>query len=199
VCAQDFGLPPLGFGVARIHPVQVGGKDAGFVAACTRPNFHDHVLLVVGVLGEQQKAHLSEQGVQFLLDADNLLFGQLAHLLLVLELLQLAGVGQFLLEGLIAAIDLYQFLEFGLFLGILGHGDMIGRHLRIGHDVVQFFVSIFNQFNFVQHTPPGAANRVFPSYVKRMLASRQQPVETATAAMWVGDGPGSDETAWNSP
>ena len=50
----DFHLPALRFRVARVHAEDLGGEERGFVAARAGADFEHHVLLVVGVLGQQQ-------------------------------------------------------------------------------------------------------------------------------------------------
>ncbi len=90
----------MALGEAGIHPKQISRKQARLLAAGPRSNLDDHVLLVVGVLGQQ---HDSE----FILEAGDLLFEvvelelrKLAHL--VVETLgeHLLGIGE-LLPGLL--------------------------------------------------------------------------------------------------
>jgi tryptophan synthase beta subunit len=45
-------------GKARIHAENLGGKQRRLVAARARANFQNHVLLVVGILGQQQHLDL---------------------------------------------------------------------------------------------------------------------------------------------
>ena len=47
---------PLRSAQAGVHPEEVGGEEAGFLAPGAGPNLQDDVLVVVGVLGQQQEA-----------------------------------------------------------------------------------------------------------------------------------------------
>ena len=102
----------------------------------------------------------------------DLLLGQLAHVGVVFQFDQFLGVIQFPLQGLILAIGLYQLLDLGLLLSVLGDLDVIGYHLRIGHQLVQFFVPFFYQFYLVKHTPTSHCESYAPSYGKTRGASR---------------------------
>ena len=55
---QNFHFPLLRLRVARIHAEQLAREQRRFIAAGARANFHDHVLLVVGVLRQQQEFQL---------------------------------------------------------------------------------------------------------------------------------------------
>jgi hypothetical protein len=51
---EHFDLPAPGFGVAVVHAEHLVGEQGGLVAAGTGADFKDDVLLVVGILGQQQ-------------------------------------------------------------------------------------------------------------------------------------------------
>ena len=53
VGVDNLRLPPLALGVPRVGLEQVGGEQAGLVAAGAGPDLHDHVLGVVGIAGHQ--------------------------------------------------------------------------------------------------------------------------------------------------
>ena len=50
---HDFDFPTLVHGVTGIRTVEIGGEDTGLGPAGARPNLHNHIPLVVGVLGEK--------------------------------------------------------------------------------------------------------------------------------------------------
>ena len=56
--SSDFHLPALRFGVARVHAEDLGGEQRGLVAAGAGADFEHDVLLVVGILGQQQDLQL---------------------------------------------------------------------------------------------------------------------------------------------
>ena len=49
VGVDDLGLPALALGVARVHSVQIGGKERGLLPAGAGAYFDDRVLFVVGI------------------------------------------------------------------------------------------------------------------------------------------------------
>src|ERR671918_2377271 len=53
VRGQNLRLEPSRLRVARVHAIEVGGEQAGFVTPGSRPNLDDHVAVVVGILREQ--------------------------------------------------------------------------------------------------------------------------------------------------
>ena len=54
VGAQHLQLPALALGVAGVHVEQVLGEEVGLLAALGPPDLDDHVLVVVGVAGQEQ-------------------------------------------------------------------------------------------------------------------------------------------------
>ncbi len=57
---------PFFFRVHTVHAVKIGGKQRRFLAACPAPDFHDHILFVVGILRQKQEFQLFFQpGKQF--------------------------------------------------------------------------------------------------------------------------------------
>jgi hypothetical protein len=82
----------LTFGVARVHPEQVAGKQRGLVAAGAGANLEEDVLLVVGVLRNEQDLQLPQQHLAPGGERLQFLFGELAHL-------RVAALGQFLSSG----------------------------------------------------------------------------------------------------
>ena len=52
-------LPALALGVARVHAIEVAGEERRLVAARAAADFDDDVLLVVGILGQQQHLELA--------------------------------------------------------------------------------------------------------------------------------------------
>jgi len=73
---DDFHLPALRFGIARIHPEQIAGKQTGFIAAGSRADFQKDVFVVVGVFGQQQDLDFFFQRGKLLLQLGHFLFGQ---------------------------------------------------------------------------------------------------------------------------
>ena len=53
-----FHFPAARFGEARVHAEDFGREQGGLIAARAGADFEDHVLLVVGILGQQQDLQL---------------------------------------------------------------------------------------------------------------------------------------------
>jgi hypothetical protein len=61
VGGQHLLLPAHAVGVAGVHVEQVLGEEVGLLAPLGPPDLDDHVLVVVGVLGQQQQPQLRLQ------------------------------------------------------------------------------------------------------------------------------------------
>ena len=70
---MHFDLPALLLGEARVHAEDFGGKERGLVAAGAGADFEDDVLLVVGILGQQQHLELFFEGRRARLERGDLL------------------------------------------------------------------------------------------------------------------------------
>ena len=55
VQVQHLGPPAQPLDVHGVHPVEAAGKEGGLLAAGPGPYLDDDVLLVVGILGEEQQ------------------------------------------------------------------------------------------------------------------------------------------------
>ena len=73
-------LPALALGEAAVHAEQLAGKERRLVAAGAGADFEQDVLLVVGILRQQQDAHLLEQRRLPRLEILQLLPGERGHL-----------------------------------------------------------------------------------------------------------------------
>ena len=71
---HGFHLPAAAFRIVHIHPVKLCRKQGSLVSACTRTDLHDNVLVIVGVLGQQQDLQLRLQLLDALLGIRQFLF-----------------------------------------------------------------------------------------------------------------------------
>ncbi len=55
---EDFDLPAVLLGEAEVHAEDLGDEERGFIAAGAGAELEDDVLLVVGVLGQEQDLQL---------------------------------------------------------------------------------------------------------------------------------------------
>ena len=123
-------LKAAALGVAREHPVEVGGEQAGLLAASARTDLDDHVLVVVGIgLDHRQPDLLLELGEPVLGGAEHL-----AHLRVVAvlgeQLTRARGV-----VGHAAPLDgeLVRGLELAVGAPDLGVAALVADHLRVRH------------------------------------------------------------------
>ena len=96
----DLELPALRFGVMGIHTEKVAGKDGRLVAAGTAANFHDGVLGIVRIGGNQQQTDALLHFRQLRLNLGNLLPRHLLQLVILLieqDILRRGKVRQHLL------------------------------------------------------------------------------------------------------
>ena len=127
---------PLRGGVALVHAEQVAGKQRRLVAAGAGADFEDGVLLVGGVLGQQQYLDFLPQRLDALLDAGQVCLGQRPHLgvgALVGE--HRLEVGEFAFRPEKLPDPGRDVLKIGIFGSQLDIGFRVrpGRHLRFEH------------------------------------------------------------------
>ena len=60
---HDLELPALPLGEARVHPIEIAGEERRLFAARAAADFDDDVLLVVGILGQEQHLELADQPI----------------------------------------------------------------------------------------------------------------------------------------
>ena len=77
---ENFHLPALAFGIARVHAENVGREQGRFVTAGARSNFQDHILFIVGIAGNQKQFEVGIGLLKLGLQSFNLDPSQLAHL-----------------------------------------------------------------------------------------------------------------------
>ena len=145
-------------GIHGVHPQQVGGKQRALLAADAGPDFQHHVLVVVGVTGQQQ-------ALQFILQPLPLRLG--GGQLLLAQLLQL-GVGQHFRGGGhiglrpgVGPVCLHHRRQLLLFAAQLRHGRPVAVHRRVGELALHLGQTLGDLFQLIQHgrSPDTAARR----------------------------------------
>ena len=81
-------LPAVALGIHGVHPHQRMGKQRCLLAAGTAPDLHDDILVVVGILGQQQDLQLLAGAVDLLLALPVLLLDDLPEIPVQTALLQ---------------------------------------------------------------------------------------------------------------
>jgi hypothetical protein len=108
---DHFHLPALRRGIALIHPEQVAREDRRLVAAGSGAHFENRVLVVGGILGQQQDADVMLHLLDLCVEVRPLGFRHVRHLAARLD-----HVGQ------VAA----------LVIGLLQHPRRLGCGLQVG-------------------------------------------------------------------
>ena len=94
VKAHDLGRVAVTFGVAQVHPEELGGEQGGLLAAGTGPDLEDHVAVVGGITGQEEDLELLDEPGFVGLEPVDLLAGHGPHLLVALAVPELAGAQQ---------------------------------------------------------------------------------------------------------
>ena len=148
---QDFDLPALLLGEARVHAEDLGGEERGLVAAGAGADFEDDVLLVVRILGQQQhlqfffdrrQARLRARSSSSCGHGANVGIGFGEHGL---------RVGDALLRPLVVAEPVHDRLQVAVLLGDLLIFFVIVDDLVGGHLAAQLFVAGGNLFQAFKH------------------------------------------------
>ncbi len=143
---QHFHLPALRFGIALVHAEDLGREQRGFVAAGAGADFQDDVLLVVGILGQQQDLQLFLDLRDALLQLAQFLLGIGEHFGIGLVRGQRFALLDAARQVFVLAILLDHGLQFAVRLGSLLIALRVGDDLRRGQRLVQLFVFGFDLF-----------------------------------------------------
>ena len=129
---QDLRLPAHALRVPAVHLEQVGRPQRGLVAPRPRPDLHDHVLLVVGVRGNQQLLHPAPQLGGPELGLGGLLARVGGHL--GVSIVPGHGSGLLRLAGrlLVLTVGQHDLAQLGELLAQPAEAVRVGRHLRGG-------------------------------------------------------------------
>src|SRR5215469_5192863 len=99
--AEHLRAEAPGFGIARLHAVEIAGEDRGLVAAGSGPHLEEDVALIARIAGQQQLAQLELFGLERARQERELLAAESAHAGISV-CLQLARRLQITLESLVA-------------------------------------------------------------------------------------------------
>ena len=147
---QDLDPPPLPLGVARVHAEELGGEEAGLVAAGAGADLEDRVPLVVRVLRDQEaterRVHLFETG----LERGQLGARELAEVG-VLTARELAVVFDLLRQALARAPAENGLLELRALLGDLRELTTVRDHARVGDQTLELLVAPLDLRQPIEH------------------------------------------------
>jgi hypothetical protein len=151
VSVDDLGRPMMSFGIAGVHPEKVRREEGGLVAAGATPNLDDDVAFVIRVARHEQLAKLGQKRIGTRLELGNLLPSQLVHRLVLVELQQVARVGQLALQLLVRLISFDDLVEVGAFARQLLQALWIGKDVGQRHLLRQLVVALGDSFKSLDH------------------------------------------------
>ena len=122
--------PATDLGVSQVHAQEVGGEEGGLGATGPGPHLQEDVTLIVGVRWDQQALQLGFQGGAPLPGRVHFFPGQPGHLRIGEHGL---GVGEVLLDGLVAVEAAGHGLELGVFLAQGAEPGLVPLDLGFRH------------------------------------------------------------------
>ena len=133
VGVDHLDLPPPLLGIARVHPEEVVGEESSLIPSRPGPHLHDHVLVVVGVLGKQRQAQLVLELALARFERLHLLPGEGGHLGIGGVPRHASHVDELVDDAAVLPAHRHQVLERGILLRNLLEAEMVRRHLGSAH------------------------------------------------------------------
>ncbi len=123
--------PALALRIMHIHTVNFRGKQSRFIPARTCADFHNHVFIVIGVLGQKQYFQLLLQLFHPLFILIQSLFNHLPHFFIIFSLQHCQRVFDFSFAFLVFRICVYNGSQIALFFHQLTKAFLITGHCRL--------------------------------------------------------------------
>ncbi len=125
---QNLDLPAPSLGETRVHAEEIGGKQRCLLSAGAAADFEQDVLVVVGILGKEQKLHPLFEAELLIGELRLFLPRQIPHFGILLHLARFIDAR----HGLsVNAQGIHQLAQIGVLLGQLLHERRLGEHVRI--------------------------------------------------------------------
>src|SRR5439155_25720329 len=147
---DDVDLPALALGEPGVHAEGLRDEQGRLLAARAGPDLEQHVLLVVGVLGQEESGDLLVERVAPGLLRAQLLVGHLPQLGVGLRADQLLDLGDLAERRLVGAVPVHHGRQL---LGLAGQALVRGLVLgdgRVRHLVLDLAVTRFYVFEFLE-------------------------------------------------
>ena len=139
--ADQFRFPTVALRKTGIHAVELRGKQRSLVSASSGANLHKYILVIVGILRQQEYLNFLLQLQDTLSGIGELFLRQLAHLLIALLLQQHQTVLDILLCAAILAVCLHNGSQICMFLHQFAKLCLILHHIRVVHLRFQLLIS----------------------------------------------------------
>src|SRR5688572_29404130 len=143
-------LPALSFGVTRIHPIEIAGKQCRLLATAAAANLDDDVLVVVWILRQQKNLQLLFELTAALFEPLEFLLRQRPHLR-VGAFGELLCLGDFSNDALVLAVFVDERFDFRQRLCLLTVFGLIVLDCRRPERRHQLLVSRFDRCELIEH------------------------------------------------
>ena len=151
---QYFRSPAPVLRVVHVHPVHFRGKQGGFISACAGADFHDDVLLIIGILGKKEDPDLIFKFHDPLFGICQLFFGQLPHLFVALFLQDHEGVVRRFLAFAVLAVRFHKRHQVALLFHELTEPVLVGGNIGACQLPLNIFIAQHYAVEFVKHKIP---------------------------------------------
>ena len=145
-------LPAAAAGVVAVHAEEIRREQPRLITAGAGADFHDDVLVVAGVPGQQQHAQAFLQRGGAGGERLELLLRHCAQLSIALHLQHLARLVKLVALAAVGAVGLDDLGQAGTLATEIGHARVVRRDFRIAQQAVQFVETRFNLGELVKHT-----------------------------------------------
>ena len=140
VRVHGFYLPPPSFRIVYIHAVYLRRKKSRLISAGAGPDFHNHILFIVGILRQQQNLHLLLQLLRPFPIFGQSFFDHLPHFVVVFFLQHSQGILDLLPAPFVFPVGLHNRRQIALLLHQLSEPLLIighGRFMELSHDLFE--------------------------------------------------------------
>ena len=183
-------LPAVLLGEARVHAENLGGEERSLVAASAGADFEDDVLLVVGILGEEQDLQFFFESLPARLERGDFFLGHGAQVCIVAGK-ELAGIIEALADLLEFAEPFYGRFDFAKLLGDFLIALVVVEDLGQSELGLEVAVALLHLFETVKHwalpgRPPrgGGVLDVLRMENTQEGLRRREPLRSAGTGWW---------------
>ena len=168
-------FPAASLRIVHIHAVNLRRKESRLVAARTRADFYNHILIVVGILWQKENLQLVLQLLHTLLCLGKFLLQHLPHIVVGLPVKHCETVLNVLIAFFIFFISVYYRSQVTLLLHQRPEPLLVIRHGRLTqliHNLLKFSEQIFQ---FIKHNYLRLSNSYSPILLCQMQVRLQLP------------------------
>ena len=181
VFVEQLPLEAVALRIPLVHAQQVRPKQRRLVPAGARPDLDDHVLVVVGVLGQEHDLQLLGKGLGLLAQLAQLPVHQLPHFpiqMLCEHFLTVLGS----LDRLGIFVEYrYDLLQLGVLLHHVPPGRLVRHGFRPAQGMGELLVTGFDSLQLVQHGSSSCSSKITRSWPQTSFTAVPPPNRACTA------------------